>query len=299
MLRWCNPKTAQPDSAMIASRPSFLPLALAAALALPGIFLSSQASAQDLCDDNGALMQGARQAQIQRVAEIEQHARNVYGPMANSPSWLSDAQSDLANCIADKFQGWQSSTGNGLFDHFANEAIERAIDQACAEQRRRVAQYTSQGKGYLSRIPGYENVGSIQDAFTFVGGSGGMNYGDIMSGIRNAIPGGSNMTYDELLRRVRERIPGGSNMTNDQLVNLLRNGQVPTGVIDYNDLIGRLRGGSGSGSGSGGNQNPSPQPPPGNYGPAIPGVGPGNPGSGGSTPRDGNDPSPGIPGILP
>ena len=295
MLRWCNPKTAQPDSAMIASRPSLLPLVLATVLAVPGFLLSSQASAQDLCDDNGALMQAARQAQVERVKEIEDHARNVFGPMANSPSWLTDAQSALTKCVAEKFEGWQSSTGHSLFDQFANEAIERGIDRACAEQRNRVAQYTSQAQGYLSRIPGYEHIGSIQDAFVF-DGSGGMSYTDILRGIRDAIPGGSNLTYDELLRRVREKIPGGDRISNDQLIDLFQNGQVPDGIIDYDDLIGRVRDRIGGGNSGGGNQNPSPQPPPGNYGPSIPGVGPGNP-----QPGDRVDPPSGggIPGILP
>lgn len=178
---------------MIASRSSVLNLALTAALVVPGVFVSGSAIAQtysdiDLCADNGALMQGARAAQAARAQEIEEHARNVYGPMAQSPDFISNANSPLANCVADRFEGWQSSTGNGLFDRVANAAIERAIDQACAEQRRRVSEYTSQATGYLSRIPGYENVGSVAGRLPTGNGTG--------------------LSYDDLIRR----IGGGNNI---------------------------------------------------------------------------------------
>lgn len=170
---------------MTASRSSLLSLALAAVVAVPGFFVSGSALAQDLCADNGALMQGARQAQAERAKEIEKHARDVYGPMAKSPDWVSDANSPLANCVADKFQGFKS--GNALFDKYATVAVEAAIDKACAEQRKRISQVTSQGSGYLSRVPGFQNIGSVPINYPVSGGTPTINYDDIIRQIGDKI----------------------------------------------------------------------------------------------------------------
>lgn len=156
-------------------------LALATLLAVPGFLVSGAAFAQDPCAENGALMTGARQAQAERAKEIEDHARNVYGPMAKSPEWLSDSQSLLANCVADQYGDWKVSTGSAIFDQIANKAKDAAIDKACAEQRKRVSEYTSEARGYLSRVKGYENIGSqIPD---FPTGTGGLNYDDLIGRI--------------------------------------------------------------------------------------------------------------------
>lgn len=164
-------------------------LALATLLAMQGFFISGAAFAQDQdpCAENGALMSAARQAQAERAKEIEDHARNVYGPMAKSPDWLSDSQSLLSNCVADQYGDWKVSTGSAIFDQIANKAKDAAIDKACAEQRKRVAEYTSDARGYLSRIPGYQNIGS--QGSSFPSGAGGMNYDDLIGNI-----GGGNQT---------------------------------------------------------------------------------------------------------
>ena len=166
-------------------------LALAALLAVPGFLVSGQALAQDPCAENGSLMTGAREAQAQRAKEAEDHARAVYGPMAKSPDWLSDANSLLANCVADQYGDWKISTGSAIFDQIANKAKDAAIDKICAEQRKRVAEYTSQASGFLSRIEGFQNIGS--QVINFPEGMGGITYdeliGDIGGGLIPQIPG--------------------------------------------------------------------------------------------------------------
>ena len=156
-------------------------LALAALLAVPGFLVSGQALAQDPCAENGSLMTGAREEQAKRAKEAEEHARNVYGPMAKSLDWLSDANSLLANCVADQYGDWKISTGSAIFDQIANKAKDAAIDKACAEQRKRVAEYTSQASGYLSRIEGYQNIGS--QVINFPEGTGGITYDDLIGDI--------------------------------------------------------------------------------------------------------------------
>ena len=165
---------------------SFKTLAIAIVLTLPASLLPSSAVAQDLCDPNGALMQGAKQAQQERVKELEEHARNVYGPMAESPEWISDAESLLANCVADQFGDWKVSSGSSLFNSITNKAKDKAIDKACAEQRKRVAEYAKEAKGYLSRIKGYENIGSQK--IQLPGGVGSISYDDLIGNIGGQIP---------------------------------------------------------------------------------------------------------------
>jgi len=159
---------------------------LATLLASPVLFVSGSAFAQDPCAEGGAIMTAAKQAQAERAKEIEQHARDVYGPMAKSPDWLSDSNSLLANCVADQYGDWKISTGSALFDQIANKAKDAAIDKACAEQRKRVAEYTSQATGYLSRVKGFEDIGS--QGINFPAGTGGMSYDDLVGSGGSQIP---------------------------------------------------------------------------------------------------------------
>jgi hypothetical protein len=175
----------------------FRRLALASLLAMPGFLVSGLALAQDPCAEGGALMTAARQAQAERAAEVEQHARDVYGQLAESPDWISGADSPLANCVADQFGDWKISSGSAIFDQIANKAKDKAIDKACAEQRKRVAEYTSQASGYLSKIKGYENIGS--QALELPDGLGdGLTYDDLLDEVgggtgpgNGSLPGGT------------------------------------------------------------------------------------------------------------
>lgn len=158
-------------------------------VAISGVFAFNTAIAQDLCSDSGAIMKAAKKSQEERVEEINEHAKNVYRQLAMTPDWLSNANSLLSNCVADKFDDWKIYTGSAIFDSIINKAKDAAIDKACAEQRKRVSEFVAKNNNYISKIRGYEKIGV--GMINFPEGSGNISYDDLIGKIGGNIGGGN------------------------------------------------------------------------------------------------------------